>query len=89
LEYAKQGIRVNCVCPGYIETPMTELGRNDPERMAHMLASEPIGRLGTPEEIAETVVWLCSDAASGYLPSWANHLSGLARHDADPTGNIE
>jgi NAD(P)-dependent dehydrogenase (short-subunit alcohol dehydrogenase family) len=64
LEYAKQGIRVNCVCPGYIETPMTEQGRNDPERMAHMLASEPIGRIGKPEEIAETVVWLCSDAAS-------------------------
>ena len=64
LEYAKQGIRVNCVCPGYIETPMTEQGRNDPERMAHMLASEPIGRLGKPAEIAETVAWLCSDAAS-------------------------
>lgn len=64
LEYAKQGIRVNCVCPGYIETPMTEQGRNDPERMAHMLASEPIGRIGKPEEIAEAVVWLCSDAAS-------------------------
>jgi NAD(P)-dependent dehydrogenase (short-subunit alcohol dehydrogenase family) len=64
LEYAKSGIRVNCVCPGYIETPMTEQGRNDPERMAHMLASEPIGRIGKPEEIAETVVWLCSDAAS-------------------------
>ncbi len=64
LEYAKQGIRVNCVCPGYIETPMTEQGRNDPERMAHMIASEPIGRIGKPDEIAETVVWLCSDAAS-------------------------
>jgi NAD(P)-dependent dehydrogenase (short-subunit alcohol dehydrogenase family) len=64
LKYAKSGIRVNCVCPGYIETPMTEQGRNDPERMAHMLASEPIGRIGKPEEIAETVVWLCSDAAS-------------------------
>ena len=64
LEYARHGIRVNCVCPGYIETPMTERSRNDPERMAHMIASEPIGRLGKPEEIAETVVWLCSDAAS-------------------------
>jgi NAD(P)-dependent dehydrogenase (short-subunit alcohol dehydrogenase family) len=64
LEYAKSGIRVNCVCPGYIETPMSEQGRSDPERMAHMLASEPIGRIGKPEEVAETVVWLCSDAAS-------------------------
>ncbi len=64
LEYAKSGIRVNCVCPGYIETPMTEQGRNDPERMAQMIASEPIGRIGNPEEIAESVVWLCSDAES-------------------------
>ena len=64
LEYAKQGIRVNCVCPGYIETPMTERSRNDPERMALMIAKEPVGRLGKPEEIAEAVVWLCLDAAS-------------------------
>ena len=64
LEYAKQGIHIHCVCPGHIETPMTEQGRNDPERMAHILASEPIGRIGKPEEIAGTVVWLCSDAAS-------------------------
>lgn len=64
LEYARQGIRVNCVCPGYIETPMTEPGRNDPERMARMLASEPVGRMGKPEEVAEAVVWLCSEAAS-------------------------
>ncbi|ETX02393.1 SDR family oxidoreductase [Candidatus Entotheonella palauensis] len=64
LEYAKQGIRVNCVCPGYIETPMTAAGMSDPGRMAHMIASEPIGRMGKPEEIAETVAWLCSDAAS-------------------------
>jgi NAD(P)-dependent dehydrogenase (short-subunit alcohol dehydrogenase family) len=64
LEYARQGIRVNCVCPGYIETPMTAAGRNDPQRLALMLASEPMGRLGKPEEVAEAVVWLCSDAAS-------------------------
>src|SRR6266568_865170 len=64
LEYAKQGIRVNCVCPGYIQTPMTAPGMEDPERMALMLASEPVGRMGNPEEVAETVVWLCSDAAS-------------------------
>jgi NAD(P)-dependent dehydrogenase (short-subunit alcohol dehydrogenase family) len=64
LEYAQHGIRVNCVCPGYIATPMTALGMQDPERRARIMASEPIGRVGTPEEIAEAVVWLCSDAAS-------------------------
>jgi NAD(P)-dependent dehydrogenase (short-subunit alcohol dehydrogenase family) len=64
LEYASAGIRVNCVCPGYIQTPMTAAGMHDPERMARMLASEPVGRMGQPEEVAETVVWLCSDAAS-------------------------
>ena len=64
LEYAQQGIRVNCVCPGYIATPMTAPGMQDPERMARIIASEPVGRMGQPEEVAEAVVWLCSDAAS-------------------------
>ena len=64
LEYAKQGIRVNCVCPGYIRTPMNQRAMDDPDRMAQIIASEPIGRMGEPEEIAETVVWLCSDASS-------------------------
>jgi NAD(P)-dependent dehydrogenase (short-subunit alcohol dehydrogenase family) len=64
LEYAKHGIRVNCVCPGYIQTPMTAPGVQDPDRKALMIASEPVGRIGNPEEVAEAVVWLCSDAAS-------------------------
>lgn len=64
LEYAQQGIRVNCVCPGYIQTPMTAAGMQDPQRLARMQASEPMGRVGQPEEVAETVAWLCSDAAS-------------------------
>ena len=64
LEYATQGIRVNCVCPGYIATPMIAPGMNDPERMARIIACEPLGRVGQPEEAAEAVVWLCSDAAS-------------------------
>lgn len=65
LEYAQQGIRVNAVCPGVIRTPMVEriLG-GDPEAEAQFTALEPVGRMGTPEEIAEAVVWLCSDAAS-------------------------
>jgi 3-hydroxybutyrate dehydrogenase len=66
LEYAKQGIRVNCVCPGYIRTPMVEyvIQHEGPQLEEQMAAREPIGRLGKPEEIAETVIWLCSDAAS-------------------------
>ena len=63
LEYAKQGIRVNCVCPGMIQTPMTESALRDPAWQAQ-IAARPMGRVGTPEEIAEAVVWLCSDAAS-------------------------
>jgi NAD(P)-dependent dehydrogenase (short-subunit alcohol dehydrogenase family) len=64
VEYAKHGIRVNCVCPGYIHTPMTAPGMHDPNRMALMIASEPVGRMGDPTEVAAAVVWLCSDAAS-------------------------
>jgi NAD(P)-dependent dehydrogenase (short-subunit alcohol dehydrogenase family) len=64
VEYAKHGIRVNCVCPGYIQTPMTAPGMHDPNRMALMIASEPVGRMGDPTEVAAAVVWLCSDAAS-------------------------
>lgn len=65
LEYAKANIRVNAVCPGVINTPMFEKGLQiDPRIADTMAAREPIGRLGKPEEIAEAVVWLCSEAAS-------------------------
>jgi NAD(P)-dependent dehydrogenase (short-subunit alcohol dehydrogenase family) len=65
LEYATQGIRVNAVCPGVIATEMVErFTHEDPEVQAQMLAMEPVGRLGTPDEIADTIVWLCSDKAS-------------------------
>jgi NAD(P)-dependent dehydrogenase (short-subunit alcohol dehydrogenase family) len=63
LEYAQQGIRVNCVCPGVIQTPMTERALSDPALQAQITA-RPTGRVGTPEDVAEAVVWLCSDAAS-------------------------
>ena len=65
LEYARAGIRVNAVCPGVIRTPMVErLMGARPRAEARLRELEPVGRLGTPEEVAEAVVWLCSDAAS-------------------------
>jgi NAD(P)-dependent dehydrogenase (short-subunit alcohol dehydrogenase family) len=65
LDYAAQNIRVNVVCPGYIDTPM--MGRftgGTAEGRAKVIAEEPVGRMGTPEEIAAAVIWLCSDAAA-------------------------
>jgi NAD(P)-dependent dehydrogenase (short-subunit alcohol dehydrogenase family) len=65
LEYAQKNIRVNCVCPGFIRTSMLERAL-DKGQIAEdqMIAIEPVGRLGKPEEIAEGVLWLLSDAAS-------------------------
>jgi NAD(P)-dependent dehydrogenase (short-subunit alcohol dehydrogenase family) len=63
LEYGARGIRVNAICPGYMDTPMTHASTT-PE-MRHALAvSTPVGRLGKPGEAAELAVWLCSAAAS-------------------------
>jgi NAD(P)-dependent dehydrogenase (short-subunit alcohol dehydrogenase family) len=65
LECSRIGIRVNAVCPGAIRTPMIDAFiNNDPDTEAHMNALQPIGRMGRPEEVANAVVWLCSDAAS-------------------------
>ncbi len=65
LEYAQRGIRINAVCPGAVRTPMLENGITLlPEGEQQILAMEPVGRIASPEEIAEAVVWLCSDAAS-------------------------
>ncbi len=63
MEYAKQGIRAVTVCPAFIHTPMVDEGL--PQDVLEQLASaHPVGRLGTPEEVAELVVFLCSDGAS-------------------------
>lgn len=65
LEYADKGIRVNAVCPGYIATAMVEqIFENLPDIEGPVVARHPVGRLGRPEEVAEAVAWLCSDAAS-------------------------
>jgi NAD(P)-dependent dehydrogenase (short-subunit alcohol dehydrogenase family) len=62
LEYAENGIRVNAVCPGYITTPMTDDVMQ--RRGDQILSKVAMNRMGTPEEIAEMVVWLCSGRAS-------------------------
>lgn len=63
VEFAGRGIRINAVCPGLIRTALTEERFQD--RLESMQASvNPLGRIGRPEEVAEVVAWLCSDAAS-------------------------
>jgi NAD(P)-dependent dehydrogenase (short-subunit alcohol dehydrogenase family) len=64
LEYAQAGIRINAVCPGVTRTPMMQriIGDN-PQVEAQMVGRVPMARMATPEEIAEVVVWLCSDGA--------------------------
>lgn len=73
LEYADAHIRVNAVCPGFIETRMTAGAMQ--RRGERILAGIPAGRLGQPEEIAEMVVWLCSDRAS-YVTGAAYNVDG-------------
>ncbi|MEM8676329.1 MAG: SDR family oxidoreductase [Cyanobacteria bacterium P01_G01_bin.67] len=68
LEYAQQGIRVNAVCPGATETSLLDgLAAGDSATLEYIKSLHPIGRLAKPEEIANTVVWLCSDEASFVL----------------------
>jgi len=62
MEYAREGVRVNAVCPGYVLTPMTQDGVA--RRGEELLNKVPMHRLGKPEEIAEAVIWMCSERAS-------------------------
>ncbi|NYZ78094.1 SDR family oxidoreductase [Candidatus Micrarchaeota archaeon] len=65
LEYSKANIRVNVVCPGVIQTPMIErFTAGNPEAEKQLIATTPMARVGQPKEIANAVVWLCSDKAS-------------------------
>jgi NAD(P)-dependent dehydrogenase (short-subunit alcohol dehydrogenase family) len=64
LENAKKGIRVNAVCPGFVETPMSDRTLRVPAAHQFALSCHPIGRLGKPAEVAEAVLWMCSDRAS-------------------------
>jgi NAD(P)-dependent dehydrogenase (short-subunit alcohol dehydrogenase family) len=65
LDYASSNIRINAVCPGIVDTEMMQrFTAGTSEGRDRVIAQEPIGRMGTPDEIAAAVLWLCSDAAS-------------------------
>lgn len=64
LRYAKEGIRVNAVCPGVVDTPMVEAISSIPQYREAIEKMTPMGRMAQPEEIASAVLWLCSDQAS-------------------------
>jgi len=65
MDYAAKGIRINAICPGCIYTPMGDA--IDPAAMKEFLRDQPIGRMGTADEIAAAVLWLCSPGASFVL----------------------
>lgn len=76
LENAKEGIRINAICPGVIKTPMVErVTKGDPALEASYTAMEPVGRMGQPEEIAAAVLWLCSPE-SGFVTGAAIPVDG-------------
>jgi NAD(P)-dependent dehydrogenase (short-subunit alcohol dehydrogenase family) len=79
LDHAEQGLRVNCVCPGTIDTPMVDstkaLYENEAEAMAMLNAKHPMGRLGQAGEVASVAVFLASDAAS-YMTGQAVPVDG-------------
>jgi NAD(P)-dependent dehydrogenase (short-subunit alcohol dehydrogenase family) len=66
IAYAADGIRVNAVAPGWIATPLTQALQDDPARSAPILARTPMGRWGTPDDVAGPVLFLCS-AAAGFV----------------------
>ena len=79
LEYAGAGIRINAVCPGAVDTPMLDrmVGGSDEVKSAFASAN-PMGRLAVPRDVAQAVVWLCSDLAS-YISGQGIVLTGAAQ----------
>ncbi|HEX8301379.1 SDR family NAD(P)-dependent oxidoreductase [Sphingomonas sp.] len=73
-DWAKYGIRVNCVSPGVVDTPFH--AATPPERMAAMEASVPMGRIGTPEDITGTFLYFASPSLSGYVTGQTLHVNG-------------
>jgi NAD(P)-dependent dehydrogenase (short-subunit alcohol dehydrogenase family) len=65
LEYASRGVRINAVAPGVIHTAMADrAGFSEPQRAARIVGLHPLGRVGTAQEVADAVLWLCSPASA-------------------------
>ena len=85
LENARSGIRINAVCPAVVETPLTERVLGEPEARKYMLGLHPIGRFGAPVEIAEAVLWMCSNRAS-FMTGQSLVLDGGVLAGPNPPG---
>jgi NAD(P)-dependent dehydrogenase (short-subunit alcohol dehydrogenase family) len=90
LEFARNKIRVNAVSPGFVTTPLTELVTQVPAVLADYLENTPLGRVGTPEDVANAVLFLCSDKAS-WMTGEVLDLNGGAhlKRYPDVLGHIE
>jgi NAD(P)-dependent dehydrogenase (short-subunit alcohol dehydrogenase family) len=80
MDYAKQGIRCNAICPGLVDTPMAASLLNNPEMNTEALAAYPISRVGTPDEVAKLVLYLASDESSWVTGSIFTIDGGLTAH---------
>jgi NAD(P)-dependent dehydrogenase (short-subunit alcohol dehydrogenase family) len=85
LENAKSGIRINAVCPGFIETPMADRTLRVPAVHKFVVGLHPLGRLGRPAEIAEAVLWMCSDRASFMTGQCLVHDGGFLAGPNSPS----
>ena len=73
IQYAGEGLRVNAVCPGWIDTELTADWKDDPDRKSFLYSRQSIKRPGEPEEVAALVRWMCSDEAAFVTGvAWAN-----------------
>ena len=87
LDYAAQGIRINAICPGIIETPMmNRFSGSTAEGRQRVIDQEPVGRMGKPEEIASAVLWLCSAPAAHHRPRYGGRRRSNRRPLATDTG---